>query len=56
MTKQYTGKQFKCTCPDFEGEIGVILDAWYEHWGVLYLQVVGEDFRGVFTLAEGEII
>jgi hypothetical protein len=59
MCKEYIGKQFKCTDPDFKGCIGTIVHAWVEtedEWPILYLTVEGEDFRGAFNLSEGAVV
>tara|TARA_Y100001956_G_scaffold4944_2_gene4474 strand:- start:1042 stop:1236 length:195 start_codon:yes stop_codon:yes gene_type:complete len=59
MCKEYIGKQFKCTDPDFEGCVGTIVNAWTEtedDWAIIYLSVEGDNFRGVFNLAEGDVL
>ena len=59
MCKEYIGKQFKCTDHDFEGCVGTIVHAWTEtedDWAILYLNVKGDDFRGTFNLAEGDVL
>lgn len=55
MCKEYIGKQFKCTDPDFEGCVGTIVNVWKE-LEILYIKVEGEDFEGVFNLAEGGVL